>query len=183
MQRRLMGIEPMARMFGSVLNNVGVESGRWSGRRKRSAAWGFTDRTDADPLGTVSMRISYYQLGAAIALSLDLSLRERSNGAEPDDYATCGRYGKPGGSREGTSIVHIQSRMSKRRSRRQRRRRFCPRLPPATFRAASWPTTTSSAGRFFFDRVARPGGRRDGRIGGRSLDARATGISGSMART
>jgi predicted metalloprotease with PDZ domain len=48
--------------------------------------------------------ISYYSYGAAIALALDLSLRERSGGrVSLDDFmrAMWVTYGKPGGSREG----------------------------------------------------------------------------------
>ena len=48
--------------------------------------------------------MSYYQLGAAIALALDLSLRERSSGRlSLDDFMRemWRRYGKPGGTREG----------------------------------------------------------------------------------
>jgi predicted metalloprotease with PDZ domain len=48
--------------------------------------------------------MSYYPFGAAIALALDLTLRDRSNGAVTlDDFmrAMWGTYGKPGGSREG----------------------------------------------------------------------------------
>src|SRR5439155_12191098 len=47
---------------------------------------------------------SYYPLGGAIALALDLTLRERSNGQTSlDDFmrAMWRRYGKPGGAREG----------------------------------------------------------------------------------
>jgi predicted metalloprotease with PDZ domain len=48
--------------------------------------------------------ISYYPFGAAIAVALDLSLRERSDGRTTlDDFmrAMWRAYGKPGGSREG----------------------------------------------------------------------------------
>jgi predicted metalloprotease with PDZ domain len=48
--------------------------------------------------------ISYYQQGGAIALALDLTLRDRSNGQlSLDDFmrAMWQRYGKPGGAREG----------------------------------------------------------------------------------
>ena len=106
MQRAgLMGIDPMARMFSSVLNSVGVESGRLARSAEEiSRLAEFTDRTDADPPGTVIDVMSYYQLGSAIALSLDLSLRERSKGVlSLDDFMRemWRRYGKPGGSREG----------------------------------------------------------------------------------
>ena len=48
--------------------------------------------------------ISYYSFGGAIALALDLTLRDRSDGKTTlDDYMrTMWRvYGKPGGAREG----------------------------------------------------------------------------------
>ena len=48
--------------------------------------------------------VSYYPLGGAIALALDLTLRDRTDGRTTlDDYmrAMWRRYGKPGGSREG----------------------------------------------------------------------------------
>jgi predicted metalloprotease with PDZ domain len=48
--------------------------------------------------------ISYYPFGGAIALALDLTLRDRTDGrASLDDFmrAMWRRYGKPGGSREG----------------------------------------------------------------------------------
>jgi predicted metalloprotease with PDZ domain len=48
--------------------------------------------------------ISYYPFGGAIALALDLTLRDRSNGRiSLDDYmrAMWRSFGKPGGSREG----------------------------------------------------------------------------------
>ena len=106
MQRAgLMGIDPMARMFGLVLNSVGVESGRLARSAEEiSRLAEFTDRTDADPPGTIIDVMSYYQLGAAIALSLDLSLRERSKGVlSLDDFMRemWRRFGKPGGAREG----------------------------------------------------------------------------------
>ena len=48
--------------------------------------------------------ISYYPLGGAIALAMDLSLRDRSDGrVSLDDFmrAMWRKYGQPGGSREG----------------------------------------------------------------------------------
>jgi predicted metalloprotease with PDZ domain len=59
-----------------------------------------TDRTD----GAASGVISYYQLGAAIALALDLSLRSRSGGKTTlDDFmrAMWRTHGRPGGVRPG----------------------------------------------------------------------------------
>ena len=83
----------------------GVESGRLARSAEEISRLAvLTDRTDADPPGTVIDVMSYYQLGAAIALALDLSLRERSNGQlSLDDFMRemWRRYGKPGGAREG----------------------------------------------------------------------------------
>jgi predicted metalloprotease with PDZ domain len=48
--------------------------------------------------------VSYYHLGAAIALALDLSIRQRSNGQlSLDDFMKemWRRHGKPGGARQG----------------------------------------------------------------------------------
>ena len=101
----LLGIGSTARTLSTVLNGAGVESGhlvRSAEEVSRLAV--FTDRTDADPRGASIEVTSYYQLGAAIALSLDLSLRERSNGGlSLDDFMRemWRRHGKPGGVREG----------------------------------------------------------------------------------
>jgi predicted metalloprotease with PDZ domain len=106
MQRAgLAGIDLMARTFSSVLTTVGAGSGSLARSAEEVSRLGeFTDRTDADPPGRVMDVMSYYQLGAAIALSLDLSLRERSNGeVSLDDFMRemWRRYGRPGGAREG----------------------------------------------------------------------------------
>ena len=106
MQRAgLLGIGSTARTLSTVLNSVGVESGRLvRSAEEVSRLAVFTDRTEADPPGSFMDVMSYYQLGAAIALSLDLSLRERSNGRlSLDDFMRemWRRYGKPGGVREG----------------------------------------------------------------------------------
>jgi predicted metalloprotease with PDZ domain len=58
----------------------------------------------ADQTNWSTMVISYYPFGAAIALALDLTLRDRSNGEVTlDDFmrAMWRSYGKPGGLREG----------------------------------------------------------------------------------
>jgi predicted metalloprotease with PDZ domain len=100
-------LEPGAtpRILSSILTNVGVESGRLARSAEEISRLAvFTDRTDGDPPSTVLDVMSYYQLGAAIALSLDLSLRERSGGqVSLDDFMRemWRRYGKPGGAREG----------------------------------------------------------------------------------
>jgi predicted metalloprotease with PDZ domain len=57
-----------------------------------------------DPTNWSITVTSYYPFGGAIALALDLSLRDRSNSDRSlDDYmrAMWRKYGKPGGSREG----------------------------------------------------------------------------------
>jgi predicted metalloprotease with PDZ domain len=57
-----------------------------------------------DPTNWSNTVISYYPFGAAIALALDLSLRDRSNGRiSLDDYmrAMWRVHGRPGGAREG----------------------------------------------------------------------------------
>jgi predicted metalloprotease with PDZ domain len=106
MQRAgLLEIDSTARTFASLLNGVAVESGRLPRSAEEISRLAvITDRTEADPPGPVVEVMSYYQLGAAIALSLDLSLRERPNGRlSLDDFMRemWRRYGKPGGAREG----------------------------------------------------------------------------------
>jgi predicted metalloprotease with PDZ domain len=65
----------------------------------------FTDGgTPIDRTNFANTVTSYYPFGAAIALAMDLSLRERTDGRIGlDDYmrAMWTRYGKPGGAREG----------------------------------------------------------------------------------
>jgi predicted metalloprotease with PDZ domain len=106
MQRAgLLNLGATARTLTTVLNNVGVEAGRLvRSAEELSRLAVLTDRTEADPPSPVTEVMSYYQLGAAIALALDLSLRDRSNGQlSLDDFMRemWSRYGKPGGAREG----------------------------------------------------------------------------------
>ena len=106
MQRAgLLNLGDTARTLTTALNSVGVEAGRLvRSAEEISRLAVFTDRTDADPPSAVVNVMSYYQLGAAIALALDLSLRERSDGRlSLDDFMRemWRRYGKPGGAREG----------------------------------------------------------------------------------
>ena len=65
----------------------------------------FTDKgTTADRTNWSTTYTSYYQLGGGIALALDLTLRERSDGrVSLDDFmrAMWRVHGKPGGAREG----------------------------------------------------------------------------------
>lgn len=106
MQRAgLLNLSATARTLTTVLNGVGVEAGGLvQSAEEISRMAVFTDRTEADPPSAVIDAVSYYQLGAAIALALDLSLRERSNGRlSLDDFMRemWRRYGRPGGAREG----------------------------------------------------------------------------------
>jgi predicted metalloprotease with PDZ domain len=106
MQRAgLLDVVATARTLTAVLNGVGVEAGRLPRSAEEISRLAvITDRTDADPPGARIDVMSYYQLGAAIALSLDLSLRERSRGRlSLDDFMRemWRRHGRPGGAREG----------------------------------------------------------------------------------
>lgn len=106
MQRAgLLNLGATVRTLTTVLNNVGVKAGRLARSAEEISRMAvFTDRTEADPPSAAVDVMSYYQLGAAIALALDLSLRERSNGRlSLDDFMRemWVRYGKPGGAREG----------------------------------------------------------------------------------
>ena len=106
MQRAgLLNLGATARILTTILNGVGVQAGRLVRSAEEISRMAvLTDRTDADPPSAVVDVMSYYQLGAAIALALDLSLRERSDGRQSlDDFMRemWRRYGKPGGAREG----------------------------------------------------------------------------------
>ena len=106
MQRAgLLNLGATARTLTTVLNGVGVAAGRLVRSAEEISRMAVvTDRTEADPPSAVPDVMSYYQLGAAIALALDLSLRERSNGqVSLDDFMRemWRRYGRPGGVREG----------------------------------------------------------------------------------
>jgi predicted metalloprotease with PDZ domain len=97
----LIEIGDVARTLASVLNAVSAGAGKLA----RSAEEVSRTAVKEDPNGRPpSGVVSYYPLGAAIALALDLSLRERS-GAERslDDFMRemWLRYGRPGGSRPG----------------------------------------------------------------------------------
>jgi predicted metalloprotease with PDZ domain len=99
-------IETFTAEMASVINGVASSPGR----RLRSAeemsrlapfvdAAAAVDRTDFD-----DTYISYYTWGAAIGLGLDLTLRDRSNGAVTLDHfmrALWQRHGKPGGKAPG----------------------------------------------------------------------------------
>ena len=96
------GVRSLSRSAQAVANG--------NGRRFRSAVGmsqmaPFTDAArSVDRVNTANTFISYYTYGAAIALGLDLSLRDRSNGKiSLDDYmrAMWRVHGKPGGSQPG----------------------------------------------------------------------------------
>jgi predicted metalloprotease with PDZ domain len=93
-----------ADVFTMLLDAIGWESGRLARSAVETSRLAVvTDSREA--AGTSAADdVSYYYLGAAIALSLDLSLRQRSNGAlSLDDFMRdmWRRYGKPGGARQG----------------------------------------------------------------------------------
>jgi predicted metalloprotease with PDZ domain len=101
----LLTLADTARTLTNVLNNAGAPAGRLARSAEEISRLAVvTDRTDADPPGEVIEVMSYYQLGAAIALALDLSLRGRSGGrVSLDDFMRemWRRYGKAGGARQG----------------------------------------------------------------------------------
>jgi predicted metalloprotease with PDZ domain len=95
-----------ARSFGSFVDTVTNDPGR----RVRSAeemslmAAFFDGGLTVDRTNWENTIISYYGFGGAIALALDLTLRDRSDSRIAlDDFmrAMWQKYGKPGGSREG----------------------------------------------------------------------------------
>jgi predicted metalloprotease with PDZ domain len=97
----LIDVADTADTIASVLN-LSVER---PGRPARSAeeVSRLAPLTDGVVNRTVNV-VSYYYLGSAIALALDLSIRERSNSAlSLDDFmrALWNRFGKPGGARPG----------------------------------------------------------------------------------
>jgi hypothetical protein len=92
--------------------------------------------------------ISYYPFGGAIALALDLTLRDRSDSrVSLDDFmrAMWRSYGKPGGSREGYVDRPTRSPTPRRRSRRSAATRRSPASSSrATSRATTSPTTAAA---------------------------------------
>ena len=98
----LVDINATAETFTEILNAVAERPGR-TPRSAEEVSW-LAPLIDGAPGGASLNVVSYYYLGAEIALSLDLSMRERSGGRlSLDDYmrALWQRYGKPGGSRPG----------------------------------------------------------------------------------
>ncbi|HVH26265.1 MAG TPA: hypothetical protein VM818_05885 [Vicinamibacterales bacterium] len=97
----LLEVGDTARMFTTVLNAVSAGAGRLA----HSAEEVSRRAVDEDPNGRPpSGVVSYYPLGAAIALALDLSLRSRRGPQlSLDDFMRemWVRFGKPGGARPG----------------------------------------------------------------------------------
>ena len=107
MQRaQLVDIASTARTFGALIESVSRSPGhllRSAEEMSRMAP--FIDGGRAiDRTNWSTTVISYYPYGGAIALALDLTLRDRTDGRlSLDDFmqAMWNTYGKPGGSREG----------------------------------------------------------------------------------
>jgi predicted metalloprotease with PDZ domain len=94
-----------AATFGDLITSVTLNPGyRLRSAEEMSRMAAFTDggRTIDQTNWSISY-ISYYPFGGAIALALDLTLRERFDGVSLDDLmrAMWREYGKPGGSRPG----------------------------------------------------------------------------------
>ncbi len=107
MQRaQLVDIASTARTFGRLIESVSQGSGhlvRSAEEMSRMAPFIDGGRS-VDRTNWSTTVISYYPYGGAIALALDLTLRDRTDGRlSLDDFmrAMWKTYGKPGGSREG----------------------------------------------------------------------------------
>jgi predicted metalloprotease with PDZ domain len=103
---RLVNVAAAAQTFGRLIESVSQGSGhlvRTAEEMSRMAP--FTDGgRSIDRNNWSTTVISYYPYGGAIALALDLTLRDRTDGRlSLDDFmrAMWQAYGKPGGSREG----------------------------------------------------------------------------------
>ena len=103
---QLVDVASTARTFGRLIESVSQGSGhlvRSAEEMSRMAP--FTDGgSSIDRTNWSTTVISYYPYGGAIALALDLTLRDRTEGRlSLDDFmqAMWKAYGKPGGSREG----------------------------------------------------------------------------------
>jgi predicted metalloprotease with PDZ domain len=103
---KIADVASTARTIGGLIEAVSQHSGRLvrsAEEMSRMAAFADGGHT-MDRTNWSTTFISYYPFGGAIALALDLSLRDRSDGGlSLDDFmqAMWRRYGKPGGSREG----------------------------------------------------------------------------------
>ena len=123
--------------------------------------------------------ISYYPFGAAIALALDLTLRDRSDGATTlDDYMRLmwRVHGKPGGSREGYVDRPYTTTTRKRVWRKSAETARSRKISSiGTSGAARWPTTLAFLPRAGFVVRKRSPGRAwwgDVRIDSRAEGAR-----------
>ncbi|OFW29562.1 MAG: hypothetical protein A3H97_01110 [Acidobacteria bacterium RIFCSPLOWO2_02_FULL_65_29] len=111
-------VAAMAGLVGSVAVNP-AHTVRSAEEMSRMAAFTDGGRT-GDRTNFSTTYISYYSQGGAIALALDLTLRDRSNGATTlDDFmrAMWRAHGKPGGTREGYvdrpySIADAEARLA-----------------------------------------------------------------------
>ena len=107
MQRtQLVDIASSARTFGGLIETVTQDAGRFvRSAEDMSRMAPFIDGGRAiDRTNWSTTVISYYPYGGAIALALDLTLRDRTDGRlSLDDFmqAMWKKYGRPGGSREG----------------------------------------------------------------------------------
>jgi predicted metalloprotease with PDZ domain len=103
---QLADIASTARTLGRLIETVTQDAGRLvrsAEEMSRMAAFIDGGRT-VDRTNWSTTVISYYPFGGAIALALDLTLRDRTDGrVSLDDFmqAMWRTYGKPGGSREG----------------------------------------------------------------------------------
>ena len=107
MQRaQLVDVASTGRTFGRLIESVALASGhlvRSAEEMSRMAPFIDGGRS-IDRTNWSTTVISYYPYGGAIALALDLTLRDRTDGRlSLDDFmrAMWTTYGKPGGSREG----------------------------------------------------------------------------------
>jgi predicted metalloprotease with PDZ domain len=102
----LADLRATAEAFNEMISAITVSPGRdYRSAEAMSQMAAFTDggRTN-DPTNWNSTVISYYPFGGAIALALDLTLRDRTGGRVTlDDFmrAMWRIHGKPGGAREG----------------------------------------------------------------------------------
>jgi predicted metalloprotease with PDZ domain len=103
---QLVDVASTADTFGRLIEAVARQPGRLvrsAEEMSRMAPFIDGGRT-IDRTNWSTTIISYYPFGGAIALALDLTLRDRSNGhVSLDDFmrAMWRKFGKPGGSREG----------------------------------------------------------------------------------
>ena len=145
------GLSPLAIRRAAGLARAAIAVINDPGRQFRSAVEmsqmaPFTDAARAvDPTNFSTTFISYYTYGAAIALALDLSLRDRSNGKiSLDDYmrAMWRVHGKPGGPQPGLVGKPYTLRMRARGWRKSPATAHSPTSSStSTSKAGRWPTT------------------------------------------